>query len=152
MHLWSKGQPSGPFRKAVRSSPARTKMTFFSFFFQYRIFFVFWSFFFFFVRVCVSLLSRPPLLLFVLGSQAMPSLQTLHPPAPYPYPPSCTSILLVARCLPPQHPSLHANNAFFFFPLGTASARSKPLDVCFAPGFVVQVLPHSPYTPELQLF
>ena len=96
------------------------------------------------LRVCVSLLSWPPLLLFLLVSQAMPSLQNLNPLAPYPYPPPCTSVVLVARCLPPQNPSLHANKTFFSFPLRTATVRWKPLVVSFAQGFVMQVIPHSP--------
>ena len=136
-YLWSKGQPSGPFRKAVRSRPATTKRFFFSFFSVSDLFF-------FFVRVCFFLLSWPPLLLFLLVSQAMPSLQNLNPLAPYPYPPPCTSVVLVARCLPPQNPSLHANKTFFSFPLRTATVRWKPLVVSFAQGFVVQVIPHSP--------
>ncbi len=43
-YLWSKGQPSGSFRKAVRSSPATTKLIFLPLFLSVGSFF-FWPFF-----------------------------------------------------------------------------------------------------------
>ena len=129
----------------MRSSLAMTKLFFFSFFFQYRIFFLFCQ------GLCFSS--------FVTTTSLVRAWLTGHPLPPN-FTPTCpislpTLLHLYCACCAlssPQHPSLHANKTFFFSPLGTASARSKPLEVCFAPGFVVQVLPHSPYTPELQLF
>ncbi len=45
----------------------------------------------------------------------MPSHQFLNPPGPYPHPPPCTSIVLVAACcFRPQNSALHSNIPFFY--------------------------------------
>jgi len=60
-------------------------------------------------------------------------------------------LLCLLRIVFPRFPSLRSNKPFFFLPLGTPTVRWEPLEVSFAPGFFVQVPPHSHYTHELQL-
>ena len=132
-HLWS-NEPSGPFRKAVRSSPAMTKLIFFSFFFSIGSFFFFGLFFF---RVCVSLLWWLPLLLFLLVSQATALHQFLNPPVPYPHPPPCTTVVLVARCLPPLNHFLHSKKTFFLPPPRHCYCSLQATGRVFCAGFLL---------------
>ena len=150
-YLWSKGQPSGSFRKAVRLSLATTKFIFFAFFFVRWIFFFFWSFFFVLVSLSPSLVCWPPLSFFLLGPQAAALHQTWNPPAPYPYLPPCTSLVRVAPCLPPKNTSLHPAHSFFLFPSGTATGALSAVEGSFALCLLVQVPLHSWTTTFLTL-
>ena len=143
-YLWSKGQPSGSFRKAVRLRLATTNL-FFAFFLSGG------SFFLFLFTLSSSLVGRPSLSFFLLGSQAAALNQTWNPPAPYPYPPACTSLVHVAPCLPPQDPSLHPAHSLFYFVSGTGTGALTAAEGSFALCLLVQVPPHVPYIPELQL-
>ena len=108
---------------------------------------------FFFVLVTLFRFSRLVTTTFLLPAwlTAAALHQIWNPSAPYPYPPPCTSSVVVERCLRPQNPSLHSNKPFVFLPLATATVGLKALEASIAPGFVVQVHPHSPYTHALQL-
>ncbi len=149
-YLWSKGQPSGSFRKALRSSLATTKFIFLPFFCPVDLFF--WSFFcscqslsflsfgdHHFPSSCFGHRLRPCTKL----ETHLPHIST-HPPAP----PLC--VLRLAS--PPQNPSLHPAHSFFWFPLGTGTGALTAVVGPFAQCLLLQVPPHVHYTPELQLF
>jgi hypothetical protein len=110
-YLWSKGQSLESFRKAVRSSPATTKLILFPFFCPVDLFF--------FGRFFCSCQS---LSFLSFGDHHFPSSCLAHrlPPCtklethlPHiPTHPPCTSLVRVAPCLPPQNPSLHPVSFF----------------------------------------
>ena len=144
-YLWSKGRLSEPSGKGLSVDPPTDHRNHFFLFFFNPFFLPDLSFFF------ISCFLLPSLHSLSLLFYTTPTHQILETCPPYAPLPSCTSVLLVARCLPPRNPSLQSNKPFFFLPLGTPTDRWKPLEVSFAPGFFVQVPPHYHYTHELQL-
>ena len=78
-----------------------------------------------------------PLFLFLLVSQATALHQFLNPPAPYPHPPPCTTVVLVARCLPLLNHSLHSKKTFFLPPPRHCNCSLQATGRVFCAGFLL---------------